>query len=84
MTPKEKALQLWNRFQCVVLGEKEDGSPFTMQDTECRECALICVDEIIASLKITTDHLELRRLDLHEVHSDFDYWEQVKTEIKKL
>jgi hypothetical protein len=46
--------------------------------------ALICVDEIIDALKITTGHCELRRLDQQEVQSDFAFWEQVKTEIEAL
>ena len=49
-----------------------------------RKIAMLMVDEIIDALKITTGHCELRRLDLQEVNSDFDYWKEIRSEIEAL
>jgi hypothetical protein len=40
-----------------------------------KQCALIAVDEIINSVVIT---------DLKTAQNQFNYWEEVKTEIEKL
>ncbi len=76
-TPKEKAKELVDRFcnQCHYC---------EMDDYEAaKQCALICVDEIIESspfgpcngyFEIVTDRIE----------DCVDYWKQVKEEIKKL
>jgi len=68
MTHKEKASKIVNKM-----------NGFTFDD--CKRNALICVDEIVGALKITTGHCELRRVDEQEVQSDFDYWKRVKKEI---
>ena len=85
MTPKEKAVQLFNKFY-----EAEQLAGY-LAKKECKFYALILVDEIIASnpSKITT------RKDLdHDGHEtgitytemslDYDYWLQVKKEIQLL
>jgi hypothetical protein len=83
MNSKQKANEIANKFVTR--------SVFDMSNEQLKEerviakrNALICVDEIIDALKITTGHCELRRLDQQEVQSDFDYWRKVKVEIEAL
>jgi hypothetical protein len=75
MTPKEKAEELYNKFL-------EHSAEF-YEKLHTKECVIICIDEIIKSLEITTGHCELRKLDLQEVQMDFDFWNKVKLEIDK-
>ena len=83
MNAKQKANEIANKFVTR--------SVFDMSNEQLKEerviakrNALICVDEIIDALKITTGHCELRRLDQQEVNSDFTFWDKVKTEIETL
>jgi len=50
----------------------EDGE---MYIGKAKQCAIIAVDEIINSVVIT---------DLKTAQNQFNYWEEVKTEIEKL
>ena len=85
MTPKEKALQLFNKFYDA---EQLVGY---LAKKECKAYALILVDEITASnpSKITTR----KRLDLDgnetgltftDISLDYDYWLKVRKEIEQL
>ena len=83
MNAKQKANEIANKFVTR--------SVFDMSNEQLKEerviakrNALICVDEIIDALKITTGHCELRRLDQQEVQSDFAFWDKVKTKIEAL
>jgi hypothetical protein len=58
MTPKEKAKELIRQF-------------YSVGAVECKQCALIAVDEIINLLGDITNN-------------EIDYWESVKQEIEKL
>lgn len=51
----------------------------------CKQCALICVDEIRKSLLITekVDETEYEGLDTNGVIKD-QYWQEVKQQIKEL
>jgi len=63
MTPKEKALELVIKIQeeiSIVLS---------------RKIALICVDEVIETIRFMAESEELDKLP---------FWQQVKEEIKKL
>jgi hypothetical protein len=60
MTPKEKAKDLIKRF-------------YSVGAIECKQCALIAVDEIIYSVD-----------DEHVSDIFNEYWDEVKQEIKKL
>jgi hypothetical protein len=76
MNPKDKAKELVHIFYAVIprLGS------FT-NNWECaKQCALICVDELIKAFK------QLSIEDSGSVFRDFGhtYWEQVKQEIEKL
>ncbi len=77
MKEVEKAKLLIQKFANHSMGGSRNSNL-----NSAKNCALIAVDEIISAIKITTGHCELRRLDQHEVHSDLDYWERVKTQIE--
>ena len=62
MTPKEKAIELVQKFNY-------DNKHFLMYDA--KQCALICVDEILKEIP--------KRFDIEE-----RYWEGVKQEIEIL
>ena len=82
MNPKGKAIELVERMQgfyhSFMYGSCE------IDREQAKRTALICVDEIIEALKITTGHCTLRLLDRQEVQSDFEYWQEVKQEIERL
>jgi hypothetical protein len=71
MTPKEKAIDLIDRYYSLFSLELEN----TIDITEAQECALIVVDEIMKA--VGWEKMELG------VDRD-NYWEEVKQEIKKL
>jgi hypothetical protein len=83
MTPKEKALELLNKFS-VHTKAFNDNSGWIIDVNSTKECALIAVDEIIDTL-------------LYEYHYDYywdkklgyylsfeEYWTEVKEELEKL
>ena len=69
MTPKEKAIELWNKF---LLYAETEIPPEAANNV--RQCCIMCVDEIINCKhgwnKSTSKFVE--------------YWNQVKEEITKL
>jgi hypothetical protein len=70
MTPKEKALELWEKY--FRLNYDWDG---VTKDQWAKEGALIALDEILFALKY----------DMNEPTSaSIRYWQQVKQEIEKL
>ena len=72
MTPKEKARELFDKYQIA-------GSQWYVDTT--KKYALIALDEIEQAL---TDYGRGDSLQLQNMDSEFRFWEQVKTEIKKL
>lgn len=82
MTPKEKSKELADKFKRLkvnVFGCSDNGvnpciSTSHMFDIDAKQCALICVDEILESYS----PLEYYPEDLRE------YWREVKQEIEKL
>ena len=82
MTEKEKAEELVQRLQSLIL--EEDLFPNTNQqtltDSEAKKAALICVDEII-KLNPPKKRVAILRM----THwNNLEYWQAVKDEIKKL
>lgn len=73
MTPKEKAIELYNKF----LNPSGDTYLYGMLEHEsAKECALIAVNEILSELTEIPYGLEyLNRLN---------YWQEVKQEIEAL
>ena len=73
MTPKEKAEELFNKYATYVVmwtGGVE------VEKQNCKQCALIAVDEIF--------DLYYPAEDLDELDDHITYWEDVKQEIEKL
>ena len=68
MTPKEKAIELVDKYFVLV-----DGS---IAFTDVKQCSLIAVDEIIKA-----NPYERNKTDMD---STIDYWQEVKQEIKAL
>jgi hypothetical protein len=66
MTPAEKAQELYDKMENSIFIEPEP-----TWEGQCKQCALIAVDEI-------TDALEKNG------SWNYDYWEEVKQEIEKL
>ena len=69
MTPKERAEELVDRYY----NSNSEGDTGWMAKNDAKQCALIAVNEII--------HLEIV---LGIDNQDFEYWEEIKQEIKKL
>ena len=76
MTPKEKAKELTERFLFPITQRFAEQNEIISKrySNAAKECALICVDEIIEELKRYTDPDSLGVL----------YWNDVKKEIEKL
>ena len=75
MTPKEKAIELVQRFTKIETFHIHERVVF-MPLPEAKQCALIAVDEILSELTEIPYGLEyLNRLN---------YWLEVKQEIEKL
>lgn len=72
MTPKEKAKELVDKFimydvqVCDLMGDELEG----YEENHYRNCALICVDEILDVVNPLT--------------LEYEYWEEVEQEINKL
>ena len=69
MTPKDKALELYNKYEQL-------GRDFTRgvsMKEFAKQCALIAVDEILDTVK----HTPIEFIET-------DYWQEVKQEIEKL
>jgi hypothetical protein len=69
MTPREKAIQLYEKFYYVIPSTVDDD----FQDYSAKQCALIAVDEILNNDGFT-------RFDQYLT----EYWQQVKQEIQVL
>ena len=73
MTPKDKAIELYNKF----LNPSGDTYLYGMLEHEsAKECALIAVDEIL-------DNFPNEFWDEYLI-DNFRYWHEVKQEIEKL
>jgi hypothetical protein len=72
MTPKEKAIELVDKFQQGVKIIREDNDP---EKFYAIQCALIAVDEMLKQC------FDYRDIDLE---ASYDYWLQVKQEIQAL
>jgi len=72
MEAKEKAKELVDKYKSIVC---YDGY-------QAKQCALICVDEIIEATKIKTYNWIPNTLEIGFKYSK--YWQEVKQEINKL
>lgn len=77
MTPKEKAIELYQKYELL-------GRDFTRGVSikeYSKQCALIAVDEIINTLNMDIRDIDVRGNILLDL---IDYWREVKQEIEKL
>ena len=72
MTPKQKAKELIKKF--TIIADDSNGI-YIMQQTT-KEKAIICINEILDSCPMYYTGFEYE--------SNLEYWQKVKTEIKKL
>ena len=72
MKAKEKAEELFDRFYGI---EPVEPIYIGMDKGQSKQCALICVDEMLKNEVNTT---------MHPNDSIMDYWKEVKQEIYKL
>ena len=70
MTPKEKAMELVNKFWHVEPLESQDGMEIQM----AIECALIAIDELINN--------SIEWLGCKYQDEEIKYWQEVKQEIE--
>ena len=75
MTPKEKAEELVRKY--YSFGLNNPAQSFSWY--ECKQCALIAVDEIDLLLQNSTP-----KDDPYANLSSLEYWQEVKQEIEKL
>ena len=71
MTPKDKAIELYNKFLNPSGGTYLYGM---LEHESAKECASIAVDEIMLNEKINHSSLD----------KTYEYWEEVKKEIENL
>ena len=70
LTPKEKAKELFSKYQNIYITEDSMG----IDDELAKQCALIAIDEII-SIKLLWFQKDTEHLD---------FWKEVKEELLKL
>ena len=69
MTAKEKAKELVSKMAMHQVWHSSDNNVKGMQD-RAKECALVAVDEILSVIG-------------DKIFSEYNFWQQVKTEIEK-
>lgn len=80
MTPKEKALSLMVQFENhAKFWDCASDTP--LKEEHAKQCALICVEEILKANPIVPLEYMLESEALDKAR---EYWQSVKTEIKKL
>jgi len=77
MNPKEKAVNIFNKYYVSILEINHDLSEEIIISILAKKQALIAVDEIINS----NPHSNPFNTD---IHSTMQYWIEVKNEIEKL
>jgi hypothetical protein len=80
MSVQQKAKEIYEKF---YYAPDKDGY-HSSSKYRAKIQSIICVNEIIASLQITTGHCSLNKLELHEVRSDVCFWNKVIAEIEAL
>lgn len=89
MSPQEKAKKLIEKFRtktCIIYNE--DSVPTIKCEIKTVKSAIqdaiLCVEEIISSLEVSTGHLSINRLDEQELVKDFQFWKDVKNHLEEL
>ena len=79
LTPKEKAKELFSKYQNIYLTEDSMG----IDDELSKQCALIAIDEIInssPSLPILSDAGNF----VNDIEESTEFWQEVKEELLKM
>jgi hypothetical protein len=90
MSPKEKAIELVDKFQFEITEYPTRLYEDEIEFRKAKQCALIAVDEIIAALSsfgyngIFYDDFETGKITLNDDKDPCFYWNEVKNEIQKL
>lgn len=71
MTPKEKAIDILNKYSMWLINSHKE---------EVKQCAIICCDEIINELTFTAFSV----IDRYGTPEQILYFKEVKAEIEKL
>ena len=72
MNPKEKAKELYNKHYYIIKGLLNYPNGTTKY--KAKQCALLCVDELIELYEFEVPHRGFK----------ISYWDEVKQEIEKL
>ena len=84
LTPKEKAKELVNRFWELDMFD-DKGDLYWIGKEEAKQCALICLDEVINSgLGSRLIQFEYSNKNSTKLLSPIKYWQEVKKEIEEL
>ena len=79
MTAKEKAKELVQKYHDMIW---ETGN--TISKPMLKQCALICVDEIVKILmNLRGEFMDLKNISYSKTES-LEYWQEVKQQIEKL
>ena len=70
ITPKEKAKELFSKYQNIYLTEDSMG----IDDELAKQCALIAIDEIV----------KIKLLWFQKDTEHLDFWKEVKEELLKI
>ena len=70
MTPKEKAIELYDKIHFALPSYHDEGQ---QEHKSAKECAIIAVNQILSAIQ-----------DLKCENMNWDYWIQVTQEIEKL
>ena len=76
MTPKEKAEELFNKYATYSVMWAGD---INTTHQNCKQCALIAVDEIINGYEFLILYIEHKR-----IMDNINFWDEVKQEIINL
>jgi hypothetical protein len=82
MTPKEKALEIYNKIDNAICWHIDYGDT----DNASKDCALIAVDEIIESESAMFDEIYINtdKGDYKSKSHRYAFWLSVKQEIQNL
>jgi len=79
MTPKEKAKELYDKYEKIILDANADS-----WGIESKQCALICVDEILKLNTWVDENYQRDNPKLIDIEDTEEFWQQVKQEIESL
>lgn len=82
MTPKEKALDLFDKFyltnaEWIEIETGEVEWIFSLSEHDAKQCAILCAEQILCVLR------QLEKTEYKMIKSE-NYWKEVKQEIQNL